>query len=93
VIHHELFGYRGVVVGMDQTFQLSESWYEETARSRPPRDQPWYHVLVDGAPQTTYVAERNLELGPGDQPIEHPLLGQYFDKFKDGFYSNSGEEN
>ena len=93
VIHHKLFDYRGVVVGVDQTFQLPEEWYEEVARSRPPKDQPWYHVLVHGARHTTYVAERNLEPGPGGQRVEHPLLGRFFDKFSDGFYSNSREEN
>jgi heat shock protein HspQ len=93
VIQHKLFDYRGVVVGVDQTFQLSEEWYEEVARSRPPKDQPWYHVLVHGGHQTTYVAERNLELGPGGQLVEHPLLDRYFDRFSDGFYSNSREEN
>ena len=93
VIHHKFFDYRGVVVGVDQRFQLSEEWYEEVARSRPPKDQPWYHVLVHGSSHTTYVAERNLESGRSAQPIEHPLLDRFFDKFSDGFYSNSREEN
>ncbi len=93
VIHHKLFDYRGVVVGVDQTFQLPEEWYEEVARSRPPKDQPWYHVLVHGARHATYVAERNLESGASGQAVEHPLLGRFFDKFSDGFYSNSREEN
>ncbi len=93
VIRHSLFDYRGVVVGVDPTFQLSEEWYEEVARSCPPKDQPWYHVLVHGASHTTYVAERNLEPGGDGQPIEHPLLDRFFDKFSDGFYANSREEN
>ena len=93
VIRHKLFEYRGVVVGVDQTFQLSEDWYEEVATSRPPKDQPWYHVLVHGAHHTTYVAERNLERDPSEQPVEHPLLNRYFDKFSDGFHGNSREEN
>ena len=93
VIHHKLFDYRGVVVGVDETFQLSEEWYETVARSRPPRDQPWYHVLVHGAGQTTYVAERHLKRDSSGQPIDHPLLGIYFDRFDDGFYGNSRKEN
>jgi len=94
VVQHKLFDYRGVVVGVDLSFGLSEEWYEEVARSRPPKDQPWYHVLVHRTVQTTYVAERNLEPGPrSGQPIEHPLVGRFFDKFSDGFYSNSLEEN
>ncbi len=93
LIQHKLFDYHGVVVGVDQTFQLTEQWYEEVARSRPPKDQPWYHVLVHETEQTTYVAERNLEPGRSEQPIDHPLLDHFFDKFSDGFYSNSREEN
>jgi heat shock protein HspQ len=93
VVQHKLFGYRGVVVGVDQTFQLPDAWYQEVARSRPPRDQPWYHVLVHGNPQSTYVAERNLAPDSSGQTVEHPLLGRFFDKFSDGFYSNSREEN
>jgi len=93
VIHHKLFDYRGVVVGVDQTFQLTEEWYEKVARSRPPKDKPWYHVLVHKAQQATYVAERNLEPSPSGQPVEHPLLGRFFDNFSDGFYSNSREVN
>ena len=93
VIRHKLFDYRGVVVGVDQTLQLSDEWYEQVARSRPPKDRPWYRVLVHGVGNTTYVAERNLEPSPGGQPVEHPLLARFFDKFSDGFYSNSREEN
>ena len=93
VIQHKLFDYRGVIVGVDRTFQLSEEWYENVARSRPPREQPWYHVLVHRAQQTTYVAERHLERDASGKPIEHPLLEAYFDKFSDGFYGNSREEN
>jgi heat shock protein HspQ len=63
------------------------------AKSCPPKDKPWYHVLVHGSDQMTYVAERNLEVSAGGQPIEHPLLDRFFDKFDDGFYSNSQEEN
>ena len=93
VIQHRLFNYRGVIVGVDQTFQASEEWYELVAKSRPPKDQPWYHVLVHGTDHTTYVAERNLEHDSSGQPVEHPLLGRFFDKFSEGFHSNSREEN
>ncbi len=86
LIHHRLFGYRGVVVDVDPHFQGEAAWYEAVARSRPPKDQPWYHVLVHGAQHTTYVAERNLETAPTADPVEHPLLAAYFDSFRDGRY-------
>ena len=37
VVQHRLFHYRGVVVDVDPSFQLSDDWYEQMARSRPPR--------------------------------------------------------
>ena len=48
LILHKRFEYRGVVVDVDPTFQLSEEWYDQVARSRPPKDAPWYHVLAFG---------------------------------------------
>lgn len=86
LIHHRLFGYRGVVFDVDPRFEGSEEWYEQVARSRPPRDRPWYHVLPDGSSHTTYVAERNLEPDTLLEPIAHPLLSQLFDDFRDGRY-------
>jgi heat shock protein HspQ len=86
VIYHKLFDYRGVVVDVDQTFQGAEDWYEEMAQSQPPKDSPWYHVLVDEAEHTTYVAERNLQADHSMKPIRHPLLGTHFDRFERGLY-------
>ncbi len=83
-IQHRRFGYRGVIVDVDATFQGSEEWYAEMATSYPPKDAPWYHVLVHAALHTTYVAERNLEPDPSGEPTEHPLLDDFFDGFHDG---------
>ncbi len=81
VIDHKLFGYRGVIYDIDPVFQLSEEWYETVAKSRPPKDRPWYHVLPDGAAHTTYVSERNLEPASEPSPIHHPLIGEAFEGF------------
>ena len=86
LIHHRLFEYRGVIVDVDATFQGTEEWYEQMAKSRPPRDEPWYHVLVDEAQHTTYVAERNLKSDELNDPINHPLLDHFFSDFRDGRY-------
>ncbi len=83
---HRLFSYRGVVVDVDATFEGTDEWYEAMARTRPPKDRPWYHVLVHKADHMTYVAERNLEPDPSSEPIDHPLLGSFFDAFRDGRY-------
>lgn len=86
VVHHRLFDYRGVIVDVDSGFQGSEEWYSQVARTRPPKDKPWYHVLVHNGDHETYVAERNLEPDQSNQPINHPLVHQYFDDFHDGTY-------
>ncbi len=86
LIHHKLFDYRGVVVDVDAAFAGTEEWYDTMARSRPPRDEPWYHVLVHGAEHSTYVAERNLEPDSTGEPIAHPVLHRFFDELRDGVY-------
>ena len=86
IVQHLKFGYRGVIYAVDLNFAGSEEWYEHVAKSRPPKNRPWYHVLVDGAAHTTYVAERHLEQDRYNIPIQHPLLAEYFDHFEDGRY-------
>jgi heat shock protein HspQ len=85
VVLHKKFGYRGVIISVDDSFQGSEDWYERAARSRPPKDQPWYHVLVHDSTQEAYVAERHLELDE-EGPVEHPLVWVFFDELIDGHY-------
>lgn len=86
LVHHRLFDYRGVIYDVDPVFLLSEEWYEQVARSRPPKDEPWYRVLVHGSSQETYVAQQNLEQDTSDMAIEHPDIERYFSAFRDGQY-------
>ena len=86
LIHHRLFGYRGVITDVDRNFQLTDDWYEQTAKSRPPKSEPWYNVLVHGSIHSTYVAEQNLKADDILEPISHPLLKQFFSKLKNGRY-------
>jgi len=86
LIHHRLFGYRGVIVDVDPNFQSTEEWYQAVAKSRPPKDKPWYHVLVHEAASSTYVAERNLEPDESASPIQHPMLESFFARFENGRY-------
>ena len=81
LVDHLTFGYRGVVFGVDAEFSLSEEWYDNVAKSRPPKDSPWYHVMVDGASNTTYVAERHLAQARDVSQINNPHLGKYFRQF------------
>ena len=93
LIHHKRFDYRGVVVDVDPDFQGTEEWYQMMAHSKPPREKPWYHVLVDDAEHMTYVAERNLEADDTAEPIKHPALGEFFDGFENGTYVAKSRAN
>ena len=64
MIYHRLFEYRGIILGVDLEFKQTDEWYDQVARSRPPKDKPWYHVLVFQRGHQTYVAEKNLEPDP-----------------------------
>ncbi len=93
LIHHRLFGYRGVIIDVDQNFQASEEWYEAVAKSRPPKNRPWYHVLVHQSEASTYVAEQNLEPDDSVEPIDHPMLENFFSKFDNGRYIRNQPAN
>ena len=86
LVHHQIFDYRGVIVDVDPRFMGSQDWYRQMARTKPPRDRPWYHVLVDEFEHRTYVAERNLEADPTHAPIRHPDVAAHFTGLKEGRY-------
>ena len=92
-VQHRLFDYRGVIVDVDAEFLGSDEWYDEVARSRPPKDEPWYHVLVHDADNETYVAERNLEQDQTYEPVNHPLLNEFFSGFEQGIYHTGRHVN
>ncbi|MBF0124674.1 MAG: heat shock protein HspQ [Magnetococcales bacterium] len=86
IVHHNLFDYRGVVVDVDCCYQGDEQWYERMAVTRPPKDEPWYQILVDNSDGEAYVAEKNLESDLLQEPVEHPLVQYFFECFENGFY-------
>ena len=87
LIEHKLFKYRGVIYDVDPIFQGTDEWYQNVALTKPPRDKPWYKVLVHNAVHETYVAERNLEAENTNDPISHPLVDELFDGFDNGVYT------
>lgn len=93
IVRHRLFGYRGVVFDVDPEFCSTDRWYEQMARSRPPKDRPWYHVLVHDAEHQTYVAERNLDADDSAEPIHHPAVAALFDELRDGRYVSNRQVN
>ncbi len=80
LVEHVRYGYRGVVVAFDATCQATDEWYDAN-QTKPRRDQPWYHVLVDGATHSTYAAQQNLRPDTAGGPVRHPLVERYFRSF------------
>ena len=85
LVRHQRYGYRGVVVDFDIRCLADDDWYDAN-RTQPQRDQPWYHVLVDGSTSITYAAEGNLEPDDSNEPVNHPLISAFFDSFADQRY-------
>ena len=93
LVSHLKFGYRGVVFDIDPEFSETEEWYATMAKSLPPKDEPWYNVLVDCQLHTTYVAERNLAPDESGLPIAHPLIDSLFSGFIGGSYRHHIAKN
>jgi len=93
VVQHKLFHYRGVIFDVDLDYQGSNDWYEQVAKSRPPKNQPWYHVLVHDGIENTYVAERNLESDSSLEVVDHPLVSEFFSSFENGVYVPARSSN
>ena len=85
LVIHRKYGYRGVVVERDDACQADEEWYQKN-QTQPDRDQPWYHVLVDGTSTCTYAAAENLKSDPSNAAVSHPLLNLFFSAFDEGRY-------
>ena len=77
VIHHKRFNYRGVIVDFDSTCRAPDDWYQAN-QTQPNRNQPWYHVLVDGEQQVTYVAQSNLTFDSLKEPVVHGMINLFF---------------
>ena len=88
LVRHRRYGYRGVVVDFDVRCRADDDWYHRN-QTQPRRDQPWYHVLVDGSPSMTYAAEDSLVPDGGGAPVAHPYLDHFFDGFDGARYERN----
>ena len=88
LVRHRRYGYRGVVVDLDPICTAPDEWYFSN-QTQPRKDQPWYHVLVDGSDRTTYAAEENLAPDPSGAPVAHPLVDVFFEPFAGGRYERN----
>jgi heat shock protein HspQ len=89
VVRHRLFDFRGVVFDVDPQFANSEEWYASIPEElRPPKDQPFYHLLAENAESSyvAYVSQQNLVSDDSEEPIDHPAITTMFDGLEDGRY-------
>jgi heat shock protein HspQ len=89
VVRHRLFDFRGVVFDVDPVFANSDEWYEAIPEAlRPPKDQPFYHLLAENAESAyvAYVSQQNLLPDDSDEPVDHPAIADMFDRIEGGRY-------
>ena len=89
VVRHRLFDFRGVIFDVDPVFANSEEWYQAIPEAiRPPKDQPFYHLLAENSEQSyvAYVSQQNLIPDESEEPIDHPSIAAYFDGFDGSKY-------
>ena len=89
VVRHRMFDFRGVVFDIDPVFANSEEWYQSIPEDiRPPRNQPFYHLLAENEDESyvAYVSQGNLVADIKGGPVDHPTVSQLFDGFEDGRY-------
>ena len=89
IVRHRLFDFRGVVYDVDPVFANSEEWYQAIPEDiRPPKDQPFYHLLAENGESSydAYVSQENLLPDDSDEPVDHPGIAGLFDPFAQGRY-------
>src|SRR5437764_14618118 len=88
VVRHRLFDFRGVIFDVDPEFANSDEWYDAIPESlRPPKDQPFYHLLAENAESSyvAYVSQQNLLPDESAEPVDHPAIATMFQR-EDGRY-------
>ena len=89
VVRHRLFDFRGVIYDIDPVFANSEEWYQAIPEDiRPPKDQPFYHLLAENSESSyiAYVSQQNLLPDNLGEPVDHPAIAGMFEGFSGGRY-------
>jgi len=92
-IHHRLLAYRGVIVDVDAEFRGLGKWRLQQAPGQAYSAEPWYHILVDNTGNGAYVSECNLVADDSNEPINHPLLGEFLVASGAGYRRNVEQLN
>jgi hemimethylated DNA binding protein len=90
VIKHFRWGYKGVIIGWDESARAPESWIQQMHGDHKEwRTQPNYAVLVDTrdrpVPQITYIPQENIEVVKHTKVL-HPSVEDYFENFDGSQY-------
>jgi heat shock protein HspQ len=97
VVKHRVFPFRGVIFDVDPVFSNTDEWYESIpAEVRPPKDQPFYHLLAENAETEyiAYVSEQNLLADDSGEPLRHPQIKEYFEAREgDGYVARDRDLN
>lgn len=80
------FRYRGVIIDVDYCYTGTDEWYEKNAPHCPPKNEPWYHILVHNSDFRVYAAESSLEPDLSGEVVNHPEIDYFFAEFKNGVY-------
>ena len=86
LIHNAQFRFRGVIIDVDHCYTGTDEWYRLNAPHHPPKNEPWYHILVHNSGYRLYSAESNIEQDSSNDPVNHPEIDYFFKEFKSGFY-------
>jgi heat shock protein HspQ len=89
VVRHRTYPFRGVIFDVDPEFANSEEWYEQIPQEiRPPKEQPFYHLLAENAESyyVAYVSEQNLVPDTSGDPVGHPQIDLLFGELREGRY-------
>ena len=89
VVRHRISPLRGVIFDVDPEFANTEEWWLSIPEEvRPPKDQPFYHLLAENDQSTylAYVSEQNLLADNSGEPVGHPHANVLFAGFEDGHY-------
>ena len=89
IVQHRKHPFRGVIFDVDAMFSNSDEWYAAIPEdSRPPKGQPFYHLLAenDKSFYVAYVSEQNLAPDQTGEPVHHPDLSDLFGEFENGHY-------
>jgi heat shock protein HspQ len=90
IVRHRIHPFRGVIYDVDPVFANTEEWWLSIPEAvRPPKDQPYYHLLAENEDTTyeAYVSEQNLLPDETGDPCRHPLVPQLFEGPSGGRYS------